>query len=140
MSDKQILKLLRSKKPHFLELLCGEIKSFQSAPPELKMEFKVVEDFCHTGGKIVQGGFVTVMLDSPMAHLAMALLDFKINPMTLDINISFIEPSHPGKLESVSRVIKLGKSTGFLASNLYQEGSLVATATSTVKLVPMVKI
>ena len=44
MRDKQVLKLLRSKKPLFLELLGGEIKSFQSAPPELKMEFKVVED------------------------------------------------------------------------------------------------
>ena len=137
MRDKQILKLLRSKKPHFLELLGGEIKSFQSTPPELKMEFKVVEDFCHTGGKIIQGGFVTVMLDSPMAHLAMALLDFKINAMTLDINISFIEPSHPGKLKCHARILKLGKSIVYLASELYQKEKLVATATPTVKLVPV---
>ena len=34
------------------------------------------------------------------------------------------------------RVIKLGRSIGFLAADLYAEDSLIASATSTVKLVP----
>ena len=69
-------------------------------------------------------------------HLLIALLDGKFNPITLDINVSFLGPSHPGKLICYARVLKLGKSIVYLASELYQKEKLVATSTSTVKLVP----
>lgn len=140
MSDKGILKLLKSRKADFLKILGGEATSFNSSPPELRMKFEVGEEFCHTGGKIIQGGFITVMLDAPMAHLVIGLLNFEINPITLDINVSFLKAAGPGKLLSISRIIKLGKSTGFLACDLRQGDSLVATATSTVKLIPMDKL
>tara|TARA_B100001027_G_C16204743_1_gene302246 strand:- start:163 stop:285 length:123 start_codon:yes stop_codon:yes gene_type:complete len=39
------------------------------------MEFVAIEEFTHSDGKIVQGGFVTGMLDAPMAHLLMYLFD-----------------------------------------------------------------
>jgi len=57
--------------------------------------------------------------------------------MTLDINVSFLGPSHPGKLTGEARILKLGKSIAYLASELYQNERLVATATSTIKLVPI---
>ena len=75
------------------------------------------------------------MLDAPMAHLLIALLDGQFNPVTLDINVSFLGTSHPGKLLCKARVLKQGKSIVYLASDLYQKEKLVATATSTVKLV-----
>ena len=137
MSDKGILKLLKTRKADFLKVLGGEATSFNSSPPELRMKFEVGEEFCHTGGKIIQGGFITVMLDAPMAHLLIALLESKFNPVTLDINVSFLGPSHPGKLNCHAKVLKLGKSIVYLASELYQKERLVATATSTVKLVPV---
>tara|TARA_Y100000590_G_scaffold95875_2_gene108851 strand:+ start:10142 stop:10564 length:423 start_codon:yes stop_codon:yes gene_type:complete len=139
MSDKDILELLRSRRADFLTILGGEVKDFNSSPPELKMQFDVGKEFCHSGGKIIQGGFITVMLDAPMAHLVIGLLDFKINPITLDINVSFLKSAGPGRLLSISRITKLGRSTGFLASDLFQGDSIVATATSTVKLIPMDK-
>jgi len=55
--------------------------------------------------------------------------------MTLDINVSFLSLSKPGKLNCIAEVIQLGKSTAFMSSRLYQQGTLVATATSTVKIV-----
>jgi uncharacterized protein (TIGR00369 family) len=57
--------------------------------------------------------------------------------MTLDINVSYLAPSKPGKLNCVAEVVQLGKSTAFMASRLYQQEKLVATATSTVKIVPL---
>ena len=59
--------------------------------------------------------------------------------MTLDINVSFLAPSKPGKLNGIAEVVQLGKSTAFMSSKLFQDNSLVATSTSTVKLIPFSK-
>jgi uncharacterized protein (TIGR00369 family) len=77
------------------------------------------------------------MLDAPMAHLLMGLYEEQITPMTLDINVSYLAPSKPGKLNCVAEVVQRGKSTAFMSSRLYQQEKLVATATSTVKIVPI---
>ena len=101
------------------------------------MEFQAIYDFTHSDGEVVQGGFVTGMLDAPMAHLLMGLFDFKIIPMTLDINVSFLAPTRQGKLVASAEVLQLGKSTAFMTSKLKQEGTIVASSTSTVRLVPI---
>jgi len=137
MSDKDKLELLLSHKAPCIETLGGRAINFKSDPPELEMEFIAVPEFCHSTNQIVQGGFVTGMLDAPMAHLLIALLDSKFTPMTLDINVSFLGPSHPGKLICHAKILKLGKSIAYLSSELYQKEKLVATATSTIKLVPI---
>ena len=137
MSDKDKLEMLLSHKAPCVETLGGQAIHFQSEPPELKMEFKAIPEFCHSPNQVVQGGFITGMLDTPMAHLLVALLDKKMQIMTLDINVSFLGPSHPGKLICHARILKLGKSIAYLASDLYQQEKLVATATSTIKLVPI---
>jgi len=87
----------------------------------------------------VPGGFVTGMLDAPMAHLLMGLFNFEIIPMTLDLNFSFLAPSRQGKLVAIAEVLQLGKSTAFMTSKLYQKDILVASSTSTVRLVPLNK-
>ena len=137
MSDKDKLEMLLSHKAPCIDTLGGRAIHFQSEPPELKMEFEAVPEFCHSPNQVAQGGFVTGMLDAPMAHLLIALLDKKMHTMTLDINVSFLGPSHPGKLICHARILKLGKSIAYLASDLYQQQKLVATATSTIKLVPI---
>ena len=135
MSDKDKLEMLLSHTAPCIETLGGKAISFQSEPPELKMEFEAIPEFCHSDNQIVQGGFVTGMLDAPMAHLLIALLEGEFYPMTLDINVSFLGPSHPGKLICNARILKQGRSIVYLASELYQKEKLVASATSTVKLV-----
>jgi uncharacterized protein (TIGR00369 family) len=136
MDDLKILKALQSDSAPCTDTLGANVMSFSSEPPEIEMEFEAIHDFTHSDGKVVQGGFVTGMLDAPMAHLLMGLFDFKIVPMTLDINVSFLAPTRPGKLNCIAEVLQLGKSTAFMTSKLYQESALVASATSTVRLVP----
>jgi len=138
-TDKEKLDLLRSKiaRPPCLDSLRGEVIFYQSEPPKLKMEFEAIPEFCHSPNQIVQGGFVTGMLDSAMAHLVIAYLDFQFNPISLDINVSFIESSHPGILIAESKIKKLGKNIGYLSSEIFQNDKLVAASTSTVKLVSM---
>ena len=136
MDDSQILVSFNSRTAPCTETLGAKVISFSSEPPSIEMEFEAIYDFTHSDGEVVQGGFVTGMLDAPMAHLLMGLFDFKIIPMTLDINVSFLAPTRQGKLVASAEVLQLGKSTAFMTSKLKQEGALVASSTSTVRLVP----
>ena len=135
--DKKTLELLSANRPPCIDTLNGKATQFISEPPSLKMEFEAVPEFCHSPNQVVQGGFVTGMLDTSMAHLLIALSGGKLNPVSLDINVSFLAPAHPGKLISLAKIVRLGKSIGYFSSSLYQQETLVATATSTIKLVPM---
>ena len=136
MNDIEMLKILQSNTAPCTETLGSKVVRFSSKPPEIEMEFKAIHDFTHSDGQVVQGGFVTGMLDAPMAHLLMGLFDFKIIPMTLDINVSFVAPTRQGDLKCRAEVLQLGKSIAFMTSKLHQKGDLVASATSTVRLVP----
>ena len=136
MHDKEILNLFEKNSAPCTNTLGAKVITFSSEPPKIEMEFEAIYEFTHSGGKVVQGGFVAGMLDAPMAHLLMGLFDFKVMPMTLDINVSFLAPTRQGKLVAVAEVLQLGKSTAFMTSKLYQEDTLVASSTSTVRLVP----
>ena len=137
MDDSQILQSFRSDEAPCMDTLGAKVLRFSSSPPEIEMEFEGKYEFTHSDGKVIQGGFVTGMLDAPMAHLLMGLFEFKVIPMTLDLNVSFLAPSRQGKLRAIAEVLQLGKSTAFMASKLYQEETLVATSTSTVRLVTL---
>ena len=139
MNDQERLEAFKSNSAPCTETLGMKVVNFCSEPPSIEMEFEAKHEFTHSDGQVVQGGFVTGMLDAPMAHLLMGLFDFKVLPMTLDINVSFLAPSKTGKLNCIAEVVQLGKSTAFMASKLYQDNSLVATSTSTVKLIPSSK-
>ena len=136
MDDSQILQSFQHNSAPCTDTLGAKVINFSSEPPLIEMEFEAIYDFTHSDGQVVQGGFVTGMLDAPMAHLLMGLFDFKVIPMTLDINVSFLAPTRQGKLVAVAEVLQLGKSTAFMTSKLYQEDTLVASSTSTVRLVP----
>jgi uncharacterized protein (TIGR00369 family) len=137
MNDAQVLSRLNSQTAPCSETLGLKCIRFKSEPPEIELEFEAKYEFTHSEGQVVQGGFVAAMLDAPMAHLLMGLHEEPIIPMTLDINVSYLAPSKPGKLNCVAEVVQLGKSTAFMSSRLYQQEKLVATATSTVKIVPI---
>ena len=128
--------LLKSLAQPVTRTLSGMPVAFDAEAQTISMTYRTTKDFAHTNGTIVQGGFVTAMLDMTMAHLVMGLTDAKSNPISLDINTSFIAPCPVGAQVCNARVIKLGRSIGFLAADLYAEDSLIASATSTVKLVP----
>ena len=136
LDDVKILKALRASSAPCTDTLGAKVLTFCSSPPEIEMEFMALNEFTHSDGKVVQGGFVTGMLDAPMAHLLMGLFNFQVIPMTLDINVSFLAPTRQGKLIASAKALQIGKTTAFMTSMLHQEGSLVASSTSTVRLVP----
>jgi uncharacterized protein (TIGR00369 family) len=139
MDKKEIIKLLQNNKPPCLETLRGNLLEFDEAERFMTMEYDAIPEFCHSESEIVQGGFVTGMLDSTMAHLVIALEKFQSNPVSLDINVSFIAPAHPGTLIAKSKILKMGKSIVFAYATMKQNDEMIASATSTIKLFPVSK-
>ena len=121
--------------PEYMKQLSGKVLEINFKSQSLKMSFLATEDICHSNGTIIQGGFTTVMMDSCMAFLVMELTDFIYTPMSIDINVSFLAAGRPGQLDCKSKIIKLGKSIGFACAELHQEGEIIATASSSLKLV-----
>ena len=98
MDDQEKQKLLGINKPPSLDSMNFRSVDFDSSNEIAVLEFEAVPEFCHSESQIVQGGFVTGMMDASMALLLIGVLDFKFNPVSLDINVSFLEPAHPGLL------------------------------------------
>jgi acyl-CoA thioesterase len=94
-------------------------------------------DHCHSGG-IVQGGFVTGWIDAAMAHVVMAQTKFEFSPLSLEIKVSFLQSARPGAIIAEAWIERRGRTTAFLEGLARDEaGTVLAKATSTVKLVPM---
>ena len=94
LDDQKKIKLLEVNKPPCLDTLRGRATQLNSEKQTAIMEFDAVPEFCHSEAQIVQGGFITGMMDTCMAHLLIALLDFKfiwrfywISELTQNVNV-----------------------------------------------------
>jgi len=99
--------------------------------------FEPTEDLTHSAGTIVQGGFVSGMLDTSMAQHIIFLTKGEMTGLTLDIDVKFYKPCAPGSVEAISKIIQFGKSIAFTEAQLFQNGKLIASATATNKLAPL---
>jgi uncharacterized protein (TIGR00369 family) len=134
MTPKQIIDLLNQHKPACIQTLNGGVIEFLPEKNQLTMQFEPGLNCCHSHD-IVQGGFITSMLDAAMAHLTIATEKFAVTLSSIDINVSFLRPSRAGKYLATGYIVKLGKTVGYLRAELFNEkGELTATATSSVYL------
>ena len=130
----ETMKLFVEHKPEFLDILGFESCSYNDANETYSCVFNPSSSLTHSNGTIVQGGFVAGMLDSAMAQFILNLHEFKINPLSLDIDVKYLLPCKPARLVVKAKILKMGKSIAFTSAELYQEDNLVATATATNKL------
>ena len=130
----ETMKLFVEHKPEFLDILGFESCSYDDANETYSCVFNPSSSLTHSNGTIVQGGFVAGMLDSAMAQFILNLHEFKINPLSLDIDVKYLLPCKPARLVVNAKILKMGKSIAFTSAELYQEDNLVATATATNKL------
>jgi uncharacterized protein (TIGR00369 family) len=116
-------------------MLGGKIVAVDQEEQSCTFEFSVSTDFCHSID-VVQGGFITVMLDAAMSHAVFAFTDDIAGVSSLEIDTSYLEPTRAGRLRAVGKVVKGAYKTAFLEGRLYnEEGLLTATASSVAKLV-----
>jgi uncharacterized protein (TIGR00369 family) len=102
----------------------------------VRIEFEAKPEFVNPAG-FVQGGFLAAMLDDTMGPAALIKSQGKLFTASIDMNVSFFAPARPGKLYGEGQVVQLGKSIGFVEAKLFDgEGTLIARATSSARLVP----
>ena len=134
MSSDEIVEQMNAHPPAVIRSLKGRVAAYAAEKRELRMEFHIGTEFCHTVD-IVQGGFITAMLDASMAHAVLASEGFKVRVSSIDINVSFLRPARAGAFAAVGSIVKAGRSVAFLKAELFSDkGELVATATSSAHL------
>ncbi|WIM14393.1 PaaI family thioesterase [Enhydrobacter sp.] len=136
VTDSDLLDLLRASPAEASRTLNGELLEVDSARGIARFRFEVVPAFCHSQGRICQGGFLTGMVDTAMATAAIARGKLSVAVPTLEIKVSFFEAMGPGIVFAEGRVQRWGGSVGFLDGDLRDEkGRLIVHSTSTVKIV-----
>jgi uncharacterized protein (TIGR00369 family) len=104
-------------------------------PGHVRLEFHAAEQFLNPAG-VVQGGFLTVMLDEAMGPAALSALGPGHGVPTLELKVSFLRPGRVGTLVADARVVHLTRSVAFLEASLRdEEENLIATATATARVV-----
>lgn len=105
----------------------------------VEMAFNATDRLCNKWGGI-QGGNVAAMLDDAMAFAIGLNLDWgQISP-TLELKVSMMAPARPGRIYAVGKVIRRGRSVGFVEGALYDaEGHILASGSSTANFVTLKK-
>jgi len=101
------------------------------------MTFVATRDFCHTNESIVQGGFLSGMVDTVMTHALFAHAGLDIVVPTLEMKVSFLAPGAPGTIRGEGEVVRRGKSIAFLEGSLFNgENTLLVRASATARIIP----
>ncbi len=139
MDNEQILTALNNAPPPCMVSLGASILSVSTEDATAELSFDMPLAYCHSGD-IVQGGFVTGMLDAAMTMAVFAAQGGVVNLPSLEIKVSFLAPSRAGKFIGKGRILRAGKSIVFLEGELFDEqGVLTATSSSTAKVIPLHK-
>lgn len=99
-----------------------------------EMAFNMDKRYCHSGD-VIQGGFVTAMLDAVTTHAAFGCDEQIIGVSTLELKVNFLEVSRMGKLKAIGRIEKITRSIAFMSGELIApDGSITARISTTAKL------
>lgn len=135
MDTQSKIDQLNAHKPAFLNLLGGEITDVDIEAGTCTFDFTVPLDYCHSGD-VVQGGFVTAMLDAAMSHAVFAC-DPSVNRLSsLEISTRYEDVTRGNQaLRVIGRIRKLTRSIAFLDGEVRKaDGGLCATAHSVAKI------
>ena len=133
---KDHIKHIFKQIPDFLKILGFEDAFLNEESEEWVVEFMPTKDLTHSNGTIVQGGFVSGMLDATMSQYLIFLSKGKQAPLTLDLDVKFLKSCSPDqKVIAISKIVKKGNSIAFASGKLLQNDDVIAVATSTSKLV-----
>ncbi len=115
----------------FSRELSFELVDYDAGRSVGRCRFKVDSRFCNGFG-FLHGGIVSAILDMTLTATALAATDVRSLFPTIEMKTSFLEPVPPGGLEGIGRVVKLGRTTAFLAAEvLGARGTALAAATAT---------
>jgi acyl-CoA thioesterase len=142
MSYEDLIKQTEARRPAAWELLGVGAVSYDQTRDRVVIEWHAEPRHCHSTeghprGGIVQGGIVTGWLDAAMATASLLRGEYLITVASLEIKVAFLLPAHPGLYRAYGKVVRQGRSVGFLEAELRDSNDvLIATASSTAALRP----
>lgn len=135
MTKEEVLQALERNRPAFLEKFNCSISDVDIKKGICTMNFEISTEYCHSID-IIQGGFVTSMLDAVSTHALFCTDPSIINVSTIELKVSFYAPSRAGKYKAIGRVEKQGYKTAFLSADLIDAtGEKTAVLSATAKIV-----
>lgn len=133
MKEKTLTRLNRYRTQFLTDMGCT-ILSADAEKGICEMEFNMDRRYCHSVD-VIQGGFVTAMLDAVTSHVVFAMQEELVGLSTLELKVTFFEASRAGKFKAIGRVDRMGRSIAFLSGDLYNiDGQRTASITSTAKI------
>lgn len=134
---QQMLDHMREKVGAFMRILDGHIEAIDQQRGWARLRWQPTETCCHSG-TIVQGGFVTSMLDAAMAHAIIARVGLDMMAPTLELKVSFFRVCTPGVYFSEGMVMHATRSIVFAEGQLTDaSGTPIARASATCKIAPI---
>ena len=134
MTKEDIIKRMRTFRPPFLDLFNCVITDVAPEKGICEMDFEFGKQYCHSGN-IVQGGFVTAMLDAVSTHAVFATNHDVTTVATLELKVSYLQPSLSGKFHAIGKVEKMTRNFAFVSAELFNEaGVRTAYLSSTAKI------
>ena len=136
-NKEQIIAESNRHGPKFISMMGGKLVDIDTEKCACTFEFDIGKDYCHSID-IVQGGFVTAMLDAAMSH-AMFLHDPAIIGLSsLEIKTTYLEPTRAGKLRVEGWAVKQGYKIVFMEGHVYNEDNVLTATASTVSKISRV--
>ena len=127
----------RAAAPPAAALLGWELVSVDPDAGTIEVAFTATEQFLNPVG-VIQGGFLTAMLDDTLGPALVATLGPDQFALTADLHVQFLRPARPGRLTGRGRVVRRGQDVAFLAGELRDDsGQIVAAATATALIRPL---
>jgi len=131
---KNIIDQLNARKPKYLEDFGCVITKMDTEKGLCEMDFDVPVHFCHSGD-IIQGGFVTSMLDAVTTFAVFGSNPNVIKLATLELKVTYLKASRAGKFKAVGRIESIGRSIAFLTGELINDsGQKTASISATAKI------
>ncbi|HEX3915749.1 MAG TPA: PaaI family thioesterase [Caulobacteraceae bacterium] len=127
-------------KPPCAQLLGWTLLEHDAVRGWARIGFEGRPEFLNPAGS-VQGGLLAAMLDDAMGPPALLMSEGAFYTATIDMNVSFLAPARPGRFIAEGQVVQMGKTVAFLEARLFDgDGTLVAKASSSARLVPTSKL
>lgn len=94
LDTEQMIEYMRQRAGAFMRILDGSVEAIDQQRGWARLRWHPTEACCHSG-TIVQGGFVTSMLDAAMAHAITAKVGVGMMAPTLELKVSFFRICSP---------------------------------------------
>jgi uncharacterized protein (TIGR00369 family) len=127
----------RFPRPACAELLGWRLLDHDAARGWARIGFEGRREFLNPAG-FIQGGMLAAMLDDAMGPPVLLKSNGTLFTVTIDMQVSYLAPARPGPFVGEGQILQLGKTIAFLEARLMDgEGTIVARATSSARLVPV---